>query len=559
MIPKARIGLVEDEVVVAMDIRAQLERLGYEVVSSARTASQGIAQARAERPDLVLMDIQLAGERDGISAAEEIRQSLAIPVVFLTAFADESSLERAKAVSPYGYIVKPLDEYDLETSIEVALSRARAEASLERSHADLMAVLDVQRQGSVAVDGEGRVSFLSQVAATMIDRPREEQLGRRWQEVLPLRRSTVDSLEEMLLRPAGRREKIAAELEADEGRRAVEIETVDDPRSEGRFILFLYDVSEVRQLRALLDRDSGFEKIIGTGKAMQAVFQLIRDLSAVDSPVLILGDTGTGKELVARAIHRLGHRQSKPFVPVNCGALTPELAASQLFGHRRGSFTGAIDDHRGLFRAANHGTLFLDEIGELPVSIQPALLRALDDGQITPVGETRAQAVDFRLVAATSRSLEHEIEQQIFRSDLYYRLAVAKIVLPPLRERLEDLPILVRSFLTEATARTGKSVTDVSSAAMALLLGHAWPGNVRELRNAVEFATIRARGSVIEPEDLAPELLLGTTPPPPVGDESMRISAALEQTGGNRRRAAELLGMSRATFYRRLKSLGLKP
>lgn len=559
MIPKARIGLVEDEVVVAMDIRAQLERLGYEVVSSARTASQGIAQARAERPDLVLMDIQLAGERDGISAAEEIRQSLAIPVVFLTAFADESSLERAKAVSPYGYIVKPLDEYDLETSIEVALSRARAEASLERSHADLMAVLDVQRQGSVAVDGEGRVSFLSQVAATMIDRPREEQLGRRWQEVLPLRRSTVDSLEEMLLRPAGRREKIAAELEADEGRRAVEIETVDDPRSEGRFILFLYDVSEVRQLRALLDRDSGFEKIIGTGKAMQAVFQLIRDLSAVDSPVLILGDTGTGKELVARAIHRLGHRQSKPFVPVNCGALTPELAASQLFGHRRGSFTGAIDDHRGLFRAANHGTLFLDEIGELPVSIQPALLRALDDGQITPVGETRAQAVDFRLVAATSRSLEHEIEQQIFRSDLYYRLAVAKIVLPPLRERLEDLPILVRSFLTEATARTGKSVTDVSSAAMALLLGHAWPGNVRELKNAVEFATIRARGSVIEPEDLAPELLLGTTPPPPVGDESMRILAALEQTGGNRRRAAELLGMSRATFYRRLKSLGLKP
>ena len=393
----------------------------------------------------------------------------------------------------------------------------------------------------------------------MIDRPREEQLGRRWQEVLPLRRSTVDSLEEMLLRPAGRREKIAAELEADEGRRAVEIETVDDPRSEGRFILFLYDVSEVRQLRALLDRDSGFEKIIGTGKAMQAVFQLIRDLSAVDSPVLILGDTGTGKELVARAIHRLGHRQSKPFVPVNCGALTPELAASQLFGHRRGSFTGAIDDHRGLFRAANHGTLFLDEIGELPVSIQPALLRALDDGQITPVGETRAQAVDFRLVAATSRSLQHEIEQQIFRSDLYYRLAVAKIVLPPLRERLEDLPILVRSFLTEATARTGKSVTDVSSAAMALLLGHAWPGNVRELKNAVEFATIRARGSVIEPEDLAPELLLGTTPPPPVGDESMRISAALEQTGGNRRRAAELLGMSRATFYRRLKSLGLKP
>ena len=559
MIPRARIGLVEDEVVVAMDIRAQLERLGYEVVSSARTASQGIAQARAERPDLVLMDIQLAGERDGISAAEEIRQRLAIPVVFLTAFADESSLERAKAVSPYGYIVKPLDEHDLETSIEVALSRARAEASLERSHADLMAVLDVQRQGTVAVDGEGRVSFLSQVAATMIDRPREEQLGRRWQEVLPLSRSIIDSLEEMLLRPDASREKIAAELEAAEGRRAVEIETVDDPRSEGRFILFLYDVSEVRQLRALLDKDSGFEKIIGTGKAMEGVFQLIRDLSAVDSPVLILGETGTGKELVARAIHRLGHRRAMPFVPVNCGALTPELAASQLFGHRRGSFTGAIDDHRGLFRAADQGTLFLDEIGELPSTIQPALLRALDDGEITPVGETRAHEVDFRLVAATSRSLDHEIEERSFRSDLYYRLAVARVELPPLRERLEDLPILVRSFLAETVARTGKSASGFSSAAMGLLLGHHWPGNVRELKNAVEFATIRTHGPRIEPEDLPPELRRKAASFQPTDDESQRILAALEQTGGNRRRAAELLGMSRATFYRRLTSLGLKP
>ena len=557
MIPNVRIGLVEDEVVVAMDIQAQLERLGYKVVSSARTASQGIAQARAERPDLVLMDIQLAGERDGISAAKEIRQSFAIPVVFLTAFADESSLERAKSVSPYGYIVKPFDEHDLETSIEVALSRARAEASLERSHADLMAVLDAQRQGTVAVDGTGRVTFLSRVAASMIGMPREEQVGRRWQQVLPLERSTVDAVEEMLQRPATGRVKVAAELEIEDNRDAVEIEIVDDPRSEGRFILFLYDVSEVRQLRALLDRDSGFERIIGTGKAMQAVFQLIRDLSAVDSPVLILGETGTGKELVARAIHRLGHRQSKPFVPVNCGALTPELAASQLFGHRRGSFTGAIDDHRGLFRAANHGTLFLDEIGELPAAIQPALLRALDDGQITPVGETRARGVDFRLVAATSRSLESEIEQQVFRSDLYYRLAVARIVLPPLRERLEDLPVLVRSFLAESTARTGRSVSRVSSAAMGLLLGHKWPGNVRELKNAVEFATIRARGSEIEPEDLPAELL-GAAPTPPARDESQRILAALEQAGGNRRQAAEILGMSRATFYRRLKSLKLE-
>jgi len=553
-----RILVVEDETVVALDIRSQLERLGYEVVGTACTAKEGIERARSRRPDLVLMDIQLAGDQDGIAAAEEIRRTTGTPVVFLTAYADEASLARAKEVSPYGYIVKPFDEQDLNTSIEIALSRSRSEHALERERDNLMAILDAQRQGAVVVGDDGRISFVSQAAEYLLQCQQEDTVGERWETVLPVDRSIIDQLSEWAAAPSSTRSKIPVELAAGEGNRHVELEIVDDPRSNERFILFVYDVSDVYELRRLLDRDSAFERIIGTGRAMQVVFQLIRDVSEVDSAVLIQGETGTGKELVASAIHRRSHRSQGPFVPVNCGALSPELAASQLFGHRRGAFTGAIADHQGFFAAANQGTLFLDEIGELPGAVQPTLLRALDNGQITAVGETQTRQIDFRLITATSRSLEREIEQQEFRAELYYRMSVVRIVLPPLRERLEDLPVLARAFIAEARAKTGKPVQDVTSEAMARLLRYSWPGNVRQLKNALEFATIRSYGAVIRQDDLPPEVLAGDATPPQPANDADRIRAALAQTRGNRRKAAELLGMSRSTLYRRLEQLGLK-
>ncbi len=238
---------------------------------------------------------------------------------------------------------------------------------------------------------------------------------------------------------------------------------------------------------------------------------------------------------------------------VNCGGLSLELASSQFFGHRRGAFTGAVADHRGFLEAADGGTLFLDEIGELPASIQPKLLRVLEDGQITPVGHTGTRPVDFRLIAATSRDLEQEIERRDFRADLFYRIAVVRIRLPPLRERPEDLPLLVRSFLKETRAKTGKSVTQVDDEAMGLLLRYDWPGNVRQLRNVVESCVIRAQGTQIRASELPPELQARPTGSPGARTEAERIRAALAETGGNRRRAARLLGWSRSTLYRRLR------
>jgi sigma-54 dependent transcriptional regulator, acetoin dehydrogenase operon transcriptional activator AcoR len=297
---------------------------------------------------------------------------------------------------------------------------------------------------------------------------------------------------------------------------------------------------------------------------MQQVYQQICDLSQVDSTVLIEGETGTGKELAARAIHASSHRKDKPFIAVNCAGLTESLLNSQLFGHRRGAFTGAIDDQQGFLEAANRGTLLLDEIGDLPIAVQNQLLRVLQEREIVRLGESRPRKIDVRVLAATHRNLSDEAAQGNFRSDLFYRIRVARITLPPLRERREDIPLLTASFLAQLSAASGKRVTEVSDDALRLLTGYPWPGNVRELRRAIEFAVIRCRGAVIQADDLPPEIfepanLAGALSTDPLNDEKARLVDALGRSRGNRARAARLLGISRATLYRRLSDLKINP
>jgi PAS domain S-box-containing protein len=551
--------VAEDEAVVAIDIESHLEGLGYEVVGVASSAEGALTKAQALKPDLVLMDIRLEGEIDGIRAAEKLRQSLGIPVVFLTAYADKETVQRAKTAGAHGYILKPFDEHDLNTTIEIALNRIRIENLLTRSRENLLAVLDAQRQGTVAIDAEGRLTLVSRAVQKFVGRSPQEIVGSPWQDALCLPEQVAAQIHSTAQQPAHQRTKIATEITGSGGHDyALEIEVADDPRAEGRFILFFYDVSEVRDLRRMLDEEATFENIVGESKPMQVVFRLIDDLAQVDSSVLVEGETGTGKELVARAIHNLSHRRDKPFLPVNCGGLSSELASSQFFGHRRGVFTGAVSDHAGLFEEADGGTLFLDEIGELPLTIQPALLRVLEDHRVARLGEARLREVDVRVIAATGRNLTSEIERNNFRSDLFYRIAVARVHLPALRERREDLPLLIRSFVGHARAKTGKPVLGVDTDAMRLLLSHSWPGNVRELRNAIEFAVIRARHSEIVPEDLPRELLQAGKLEPVGKSEPDLIRAALTQAGGNRRKAAELLGISRTTLYRRLSQHGIE-
>ena len=296
--------------------------------------------------------------------------------------------------------------------------------------------------------------------------------------------------------------------------------------------------------------------LIGRTAGMLSVYKQIAHAANAAAPVLIIGDSGTGKELVARAIHAHGRRSGRPFVPINCGALTESVLESELFGHTRGSFTGAIADTKGIFEQATGGTVFLDEIGETSPALQVKLLRVLQEGEVRPVGGSRLVKVDVRVVAATNVDLEREVTAQRFRQDLFFRRSVIVIRVPALRDRREDIPLLIQTFLQNACARAGRRV-ELSPAAVSALIAYRWPGNVRELENTIERLVVFSRGSVIDAADLpfkatGPDLHERLFADLPSLDEIERryLLHVIEQVGGNRTRAAEVLGIDRRTLYR---------
>jgi two-component system response regulator HydG len=303
----------------------------------------------------------------------------------------------------------------------------------------------------------------------------------------------------------------------------------------------------------------------GGSARMQKVYHAVAKVARTRDPVLILGESGTGKELVARAIHAQGPRPERPFVPIDCGALTPTLIESEMFGHVRGAFTGATQGRQGLLAAAGDGTVFLDEIVELPVELQPKLLRVLQEHEIKPLGSNQRIPVKARIIAATNQDLAVAIKSGTFRKELYFRLNVVSIKLPPLRERREDIPGLARFFL--AKHRAGESgITDVSEEAMARLVNYDWPGNVRELENCIQRALALGSAPQIRVVDLPSSLLyfVGQPAHDPVAVATLReleqrhILQALEATQGDRQRAAKLLGIGKTTIYRKIKEYGLE-
>ncbi|OLE85128.1 MAG: hypothetical protein AUG07_05130 [Acidobacteria bacterium 13_1_20CM_2_60_10] len=304
----------------------------------------------------------------------------------------------------------------------------------------------------------------------------------------------------------------------------------------------------------------GFGGLIGESAPMHRLYELIEKASRSASPVLLIGETGTGKELVARAIHFTGLRREKALVPVDCSALTPTLVESELFGHVRGAFTGADRSKPGLLRAANEGTIFLDEIGELPTFLQAKLLRALQEKEIRPVGSTDRIPIDVRVIAATNRDLEAGVRAGTFREDLYFRLNVVKISLPALRERKIDIPLLVAYFLDKFSDPL-QPVRAISDDALRRLMAYDWPGNVRELENAIECALAFSSGGVVRADDLASVHYRASAPNAPDSNELVpleelerrAIMNALRETGGDKLAAARLLGIGKTTLYRKLK------
>ncbi|MCD6087174.1 MAG: sigma-54-dependent Fis family transcriptional regulator [Candidatus Hydrothermae bacterium] len=304
--------------------------------------------------------------------------------------------------------------------------------------------------------------------------------------------------------------------------------------------------------------------IVGDNPRIKEIKEIITRIADEDFPVLLEGETGTGKELVARAIHALSSRSKQPFVAVNCGAIPESLMESEFFGHKRGAFTGAIADYEGLFRAADGGTLFLDEISEMPSHIQVKLLRVLENNEVRGIGETRARKVDVRVIAATNRRVNEALRDGVLRLDLYYRISYVHIVLPPLRERKEDIPLLVEHFILKFNKIYRKKIKGITNKALEALQYYHWPGNVRELENVIGRAFALGKGDIITVDDLPMDIWDGKEAVNPEGIISVEeaeknlIKKALSETGGNKTRAARLLGIGRKTLYMKIKKYGIK-
>jgi DNA-binding NtrC family response regulator len=323
---------------------------------------------------------------------------------------------------------------------------------------------------------------------------------------------------------------------------------------------------EVSTLRQELHTRYHFENLIGKSRPMQEVFGLIEQVAGSRSTVMVYGKSGTGKELVAKAVHYNSQRSTKNFVAVNCAAIPAELLESELFGHEKGSFTGAIATKVGKFELATSGTLFLDEVGSMRLDLQAKILRALQEREVERVGGSRTIKIDVRVIAATNRDLKKAVEEGTFREDLYYRLNVVPITLPDLKDRPEDIPLLANHFVQKFGQESNSGIREISKEAMAILISHTWPGNVRELENVIERAATLGRGPAVQPSDLPPHLAGGTNPleralakEATLEDlEKDYIAMILRRTKGHQIRAASILGIDRRTLYRKIRRYGLR-
>lgn len=434
-------------------------------------------------------------------------------------------------------------------------------------------ILRCVADGVFTVDNNWRITSFNRAAERITGVPVDRAIGKRCSEVFhsdlcergcPIR-ETLESGLEVIDRPAriltrrGRSVPISvssAVLRGEDGTLMGAVET-------------FRDLSTIEQLRREIRSQYTFEDIIGKSEAFQKIFAILPDIAASESTVLIEGPSGSGKELMARAVHNLSPRRKRPYVVVNCGALPPTLFESELFGYKRGAFTDAKQDKPGLITRAEGGTIFLDEIGDLPQETQMKLLRLLQEREYNPLGAVETRHADVRVVAATNRDLSQMVSQGKFRDDLYFRLAVVRMTIPPLARRRQDIPLLIEHFIRRFNAKKGKRIEGVTPAVMEILMRHPLPGNVRELENVIEYCFVLCHNGVIDVKHL-PDDLQGAEAAPGAGEsrktmdpiqasEANAIREALERNKGSRSLTAEKLQMSRTTLWRKLKKYGLDP
>jgi PAS domain S-box-containing protein len=429
---------------------------------------------------------------------------------------------------------------------------------------NLERILDNLKEGIIAHDTRRRIFYFNQEAEKITGYSKQEVLGKDCHLAFgkPFCGTCCHFCEG---RPAiGDKEECITHIQTRQGEfRRIEMRVTAMADNQGQLLGVLAafrDLTGILNLQLKAEKSQGFADIIGQDVKMLEIFQQIRNSAAYDYPVHISGETGTGKELVAAALHSESQRSHGPFVPINCGALPEALIESELFGHVKGAFTGAIRDKKGRFELADGGTVFLDEVADLSKPVQVKLLRFLQEGEFERVGGEKTISVNVKVTSATNKDLKKEVRMNRFRDDLYYRLNVIPIHLPPLRERKSDIPLLIEHFLEEAARRNGQKLRRISVEAITQMTAYHWPGNVRELQNAIQFAVVKSQGEIIRPEYLPFEIQSSIQPVSNRNQEGklndFLVESALERSGDNKVKAAKLLGVGRATLYRYLKNRG---
>ena len=590
-----RILLVEDDPEDAEIFRrcaAESELYRIEV-HHVGTSDEVLRHLSEQEYDLVFLDQHLGEAATGLDILKRVRaERMEPPIIVLTGKGNEQIAVEMMKSGAKDYLLKDTFNCEiLERSLRYALEQHRsaverkcAQEALRDSEEKFRTIFESIPCGVLVFDGDRRVRALNNTLERTLGVNRTEAVGKRGGEVLgcvhafdsPEGCGYSDACESCQVRSAAlealagmrvHRSKAQVQLLIEGKKRDRTLLVSASPIDYGGerlAVVMLEDVTELNRLRSRLQPAESFAGIVGRDPKMLELFDTIRELSRVNAPVLIQGQSGTGKELVALAIHSEGPRAERLFVPVNCSALPETLLESELFGYVKGAFTGALRDRKGRFELADGGTIFFDEVGDLSPTIQVKLLRVLQEGTFERVGSEESINVDVRVISATNKDLREEVDARRFREDLFYRLCVVPLNLPPLRQRREDIPLLVDHVLKNAVEEAGREEMALSQEALDAIMKYHWPGNVRELQNAIQYALVKSRGNVLELEHLPPTLHGGRAARRKPAKKRRRrklseraVRQALEQCNGNKTEAARVLHVGRATLYRFLHDAGL--
>ena len=579
--------VVDDEESLRLTFKMFLSRAGYGPIATASTYEEAVELVENQEFDLIISDIVMEGA-SGIDLLRKVKElGRQCPMVMVTGYPNINTATEAVELGAFAYLSKPVKKDDLLRTARMALQQfnlwkeaVQLQEEKERYQKYLETIFRSVRDIIITVDPEMRITEMNAPA-------------RKWlQEMNPdlQKDSSIETMPELVGEVCCDDVRLVLESHQEVPEHRVEwkkndaqtfvfrISAAPMETRNGNFlgvVLVARDVSRLEALEMAGTRSS-FHRFVGTSPAMQTVYTLIENVGKVDTTVLITGESGTGKELVAEALHAESPRREMPLVKVDCTAIPENLLESELFGHKKGSFTGADRDRKGRILHADGGTLFLDEIGDISPLMQLRLLRFLQERTFYPVGQDRPISVNVRVIAATNADLRQRVDEGNFREDLYYRLRVVDIILPPLRERGGDLPLLATHFLNRFNKRLGKEINGISDQALQLLENYHWPGNVREFEHVLERATVLCADTTITTNDLPVELLSGNNQPSPATKpiannevvnaspsaasaipedetESDKIIRILNQTAGNKAKAARLLGIDRSTLYRKMR------